>query len=49
VDCPAVAVAGSFRDLGFFACRMSLTDAGRAKLRAALARRAASTRPAARP
>ncbi len=46
-DCPAVAVAGGFRGLGLFACRMSLTTAGRAKLRAALARHDADTRPAA--
>ncbi len=46
VDCPAVAVAGGFRGLGLFACRMSLTDAGRAKLRAALARHDSATRPA---
>ena len=49
VDCRAVAVAGSVRGVGDFAAQMSLTDAGRAKLRAALARHDAATRPATRP
>ena len=46
VDCRAVAVAGSVRAVGDFAAQMSLTGAGRAKLRAALARHDAATRPA---
>ena len=48
VDCPAVGVAGSLRGAGLFTARLSLTEAGRIKLRAALARRAhASSQPSA--
>ena len=46
VDCREVAVAGSVRGAGYFAAQMSLTDAGRAELRAALIRHDGATRPA---
>ena len=42
-DCPSVGVAGDIRGASVFTCQLSLTDAGRAKLRTALATRAAAT------
>ena len=40
VDSPTVGVVGGIRSGGMFAARVWLTDAGRDKLRAALAKRA---------
>lgn len=45
VDYKGTFAAGTLRSGGIFTCRMTLTDAGRAKLRAAL-EHAATTRPA---
>ena len=45
-DSPAVGVVGTLRDTGLFAGQLTASAAARAKLRAALARHDAATRPA---